>query len=96
MAAGRAGDAVLLGRRCNQLVLGTYSDWRLPSKAELVSIVDSKYSPAINTAAFPNTRPSWFWTSTSYNEGWAWYVYLLDGGSYTYMKSQPADVRCVR
>lgn len=44
---------------CGSLDLGGYTDWRLPSRKELVSIVDYAVpypGPAIRTAYFPNIR----------------------------------------
>ncbi|MFH1187747.1 MAG: DUF1566 domain-containing protein [bacterium] len=51
---------------CENLSLGGYSDWRLPNKNELQSIVDySCYSPAINLTYFPDTPETGiFWSST--------------------------------
>lgn len=41
--------------------------WRLPTRAELVGIVDaSRASPAINVTWFPNTANAVYWTSTPY------------------------------
>jgi hypothetical protein len=64
-----------------------FKDWRMPSKAELYSIVD--YSPdnsAIDTAYFPNTPSGGFWSSSPnarYSHD-AWFVifYYRGGGSY--------------
>ena len=43
-----------------------YTDWRLPNRKELDSLVDLTRSfPAINVTAFPNTSSS-FWSSTVY------------------------------
>jgi hypothetical protein len=48
---------------CANLVLGGCDQWRLPTRIELVSILDySRRSPAIDPAAFPNTPPEAFWT----------------------------------
>ena len=42
-----------------------YSDWRLPNKNELASIVEQAcYSPAINTLVFPNATSSDVWSSS--------------------------------
>ncbi|HDP81022.1 MAG TPA: DUF1566 domain-containing protein [Spirochaetes bacterium] len=50
---------------CRNLSLAGRS-WRLPSINELKSIVEySLYNPAINTACFPNTQASEYWSSTS-------------------------------
>ncbi|MDP2633510.1 MULTISPECIES: DUF1566 domain-containing protein [unclassified Pseudoalteromonas] len=42
-----------------------YSDWRLPNKNELASIVEQRcYNPSINEAIFPDTPGSRFWSTT--------------------------------
>jgi uncharacterized protein len=41
--------------------------WRLPKVRELVSITDLTHSnPAIDSAAFPSTPSSWFWSASTY------------------------------
>ena len=53
------------------------TDWRLPNRTELESLVNiSAQSPAIDTTAFPNTAKDWYWTSTTYasHAVSAWYV----------------------
>jgi hypothetical protein len=43
------------------------SDWRLPNRFELESLTSiDRYNPAIDTAFFPNTPSSWFWSSSPY------------------------------
>ncbi len=83
---------------CNDLALGGYSDWRLPSKKELMSIVDySIYSPAIDTTYFPGTNASLYWSSTPYSSFSRWFVYFGYGRvGYGYGKSLSGYVRCVR
>ncbi len=45
------------------------SDWRMPSQNELLSLIDlSRIDPAIDTAYFPNTLASWYWSGTSATE----------------------------
>jgi hypothetical protein len=40
--------------------------WRLPDVKELASLVDdSRVDPAIDSAAFPGTPSTWYWTSTN-------------------------------
>ena len=49
-----------------------YSNWRLPNKNELASIVEEAcYSPAINTLAFPNTPTSASWADWSSSAVWS-------------------------
>ncbi|ETR71354.1 MAG: hypothetical protein OMM_02547 [Candidatus Magnetoglobus multicellularis str. Araruama] len=51
---------------CENLSLADFSDWRLPSRKELRSIVNyNKYSPSIDTVFFPETMPNRYLSSTS-------------------------------
>ncbi len=51
---------------CENLVLGSFSDWRLPNPKELERLVDlSTSNPAIDTASFPNTANGFYWTSST-------------------------------
>ncbi len=52
---------------CEALIFAEQSDWRLPTVKELQSIVDyNHYTPAIDTAYFPNTMSYFYWSSTTY------------------------------
>ena len=78
-----------------------YSDWRLPNKNELESLVEDACSApdtAINTSMFPNTLADWYWSSspsTSYTEA-AWIVDFGRGDVRTDGKDQGDYVRLVR
>lgn len=57
-----AGQAV---SEANQARPGGYSDWRLPTVDELLTIVEKcREAPSINTNVFPATPWTGFWTST--------------------------------
>jgi hypothetical protein len=76
------------------------TDWRLPRIDELNSITEyGKYSPAINTAIFPNTPiDSWigFWSSTNgQNFDVVWIVNTVDGGIGAPSKTNKNIVRLV-
>ena len=44
-----------------------HTDWRLPNKNELESIVEERcVLPAVNTRVFPATKTTFYWTSTPY------------------------------
>ena len=81
--------------------------WRLPSKLELISLVDLDFAPspsmqppAIDPAYFPDTPPDFFWSSTLYadetlGEPFAWYVFFQTGFVNYMPTSGMARVRCV-
>lgn len=73
--------------------------WRLPTRIELVSIVDATRSnPSINVTAFPDTPEDSFWTITALVgvRSSAWIIYLRDGSASYYNLGNMARVRCVR
>lgn len=83
---------------CEGLSLAGYSDWRLPNKNDLQSIVDySRINPALNTLFF-TVSASHYWSSTTYaaSSNRAWSMYSGHGSLYYYNKLESFDVRCVR
>lgn len=57
-----------------------YSDWRIPNKNELESIVEERcISPAINVTTFPATPLGYFWTASPY-AGLAHAAWSIDFG----------------
>jgi hypothetical protein len=74
-------------------------DWRLPTKRELLSIVDnSRSNPAIDTVFFPDSQPSYYWSSSPLpdQENSAWQVYFLYGEASPNSKDKGNHVRLVR
>ena len=53
---------------CKNLNLGTYTDWRVPTKIEVESLLDCTPSiaPYVNQAAFPGTPAAEFWSASTY------------------------------
>jgi len=85
---------------CPTLNLAGHSDWRLPSRIELVSLVDFGVSSGatINATYFPSTPAGYFWSSSPVagSPSGAWSVAF--GGGYTSSDviADASVVRCVR
>ena len=59
------------------------TDWRLPNRPELISLVDhGAHQPSIDDAYFPHTKSSNYWTSTTFtHETGSAFVVIFDVGS---------------
>ena len=80
-------------------VYGGFSDWRLPSRLELLFIADhSRAKPAIDPESFPGTPPKPFWTGTRQPFPNQQYAIDFGDGDVTYDGDigSPVYVRCVR
>ena len=78
-----------------------FSDWRLPNKKELESIVEvCGYAPAINRTIFPGIVSSaeqyWSATPTAASPTYVWSVSFLKGNTSAYLQSSSYFVRLVR
>ena len=87
---------------CEADTTAGYTDWRLPNRLELSTIVNlQNASPAINTTYFPATQSSSYWSSSTNqlpgSQSNAWYVSFNNGSMSTpYTKTSSNYVRCVR
>jgi hypothetical protein len=94
---------------CGQLVLSGYTDWRLPSFVELITIVDYAQNPdrngtgttlpATNLAVFPDTEIDGYWTTTARAAQKDIYaIDFIDGRviQYTDLGAGDSYFRCVR
>ena len=84
----------------NEAELCTYSDWRLPTRDELRSIVDyyGDSDILIDLLLFPNTQMDTYWTSMSAkdNPSLAYEIPFFFGGSVVRDKTIDTFVRLVR
>ena len=81
-------------------VTAGYSDWRVPNKNELFSLIENAcQAPAINQTVFPNTMVSSYWTSSPsiQNADSAWNTsFTGHGNTYRVTKTNKLRVRLVR
>ncbi len=85
---------------CINFVHGGHDDWRLPSRIELVSLVDfTRAEPAIDTNAFSDAPLDWFSTSSPVADvsNQFWWVGFDDGfTNYSHILGSMRRVRCAR
>ncbi|MFZ5698766.1 MAG: DUF1566 domain-containing protein [Pseudomonadota bacterium] len=73
--------------------------WRLPTRMELESILDlTRHDPAIDTKRFPDTKSTYYWTSTpcAWNASAVWVVDFGLGYASVNHRYNAACVRAVR
>ena len=75
---------------CDNLVLGGFTDWRLPTKEESMSILNlDSNNPALNTTYFPTTTAGYWWSATVlYNNVNAIWVTNAGGGTGPKLKTE--------
>jgi len=87
---------------CDSLSLEGATDWRLPTRIELMTLVDySRPGPAIDPTAFPNTpNDRVYWISSIlagvFGSPHAYYISFSFGYSVPFEKTDPNRIRCVR
>jgi hypothetical protein len=73
--------------------------WRLPTRFELESLLDlSRHNPAIDVEKYPDTKSTWYWTSTecAWNDTAVWVVLFGLGYVCSGRRDDDACVRAVR
>jgi len=86
--------------RCAGSKRAGFSDWRLPSRIELTSLVDRSRAtaPTIEVTAFPSASGGAFWSSSVYapSTNNVWYVGFTRGYTYYTAETIAYGARCVR
>jgi hypothetical protein len=85
---------------CDDLVYDGRSDWRLPTRVELQSLVDynKATAPTIDLTAFPDTPSSSFWSASpsALSSEYAWFVSFYNGNADVDDVFVARRARCVR
>ena len=68
----------------NDLVIGNYSDWRIPNSKEIESLFnygETDIAVWLNGQGFNNIQSLYFWTATNYmpDARYVWFISLLNG-----------------
>lgn len=86
-------------RAAAALTLGGFRDWRLPTRRELLTLVDdTRSNPTIDMAKF-ECESCWYWSSTplaSSPSGYAWSVFFGSGLADCLLQDSGGRVRAVR
>ena len=101
--AGRCGDpkdcdTEKYAAAVNAAGLCGFSDWRLPTRGELLSIVDygASAAPLLDAAFLPDGVADVYWTASRDTFRGPWSVDFTDGGSRLYGRFDARAVRLVR
>jgi len=84
---------------CDGLDFAGQTDWRLPTRKELMTLLDYKqYAPATDTISFPDTPVGNFWASSSYpgDDSAAMRTDFTSGITSYHPKTNSYNCRCVR
>ena len=75
-----------------------YQDWRVPTKDELETLLDSSYLPSIDPVAFPKAPAYWYWSSSTNVDSpyYSWRVNFYGGRLMAINRVHSSHVRLVR
>jgi hypothetical protein len=83
---------------CENLVLDDASDWYLPNRNQLISIIDFRYQAPSLSSLFQSPGTIYFWSSTSSGSvsTSAYMISVYNGFGALSSKTNENEVRCVR
>lgn len=87
---------------CSSLTVGGRSDWRVPAKPELLTLIDQiggggSTCSTLTVFGFIGCQNNWYWSSVEYhpNTAYVWSVNFNDGNSNEHIKTSTRYVTCV-
>ncbi len=83
--------AGIAARICNDLILGGYTDWYLPSLSELGLVYSNLAAKGLG-----NFQSTYYWSSSQYSSTSSYLQSFSNGGTYTTTKSSAFRVRAIR
>jgi hypothetical protein len=81
---------------CSSLRLRGFSDWRVPTRIELLSLVNYYFSAATSADIMPRVADTWTASSFAGDPTRAWYVNFGSGATLDKEKNVAQHIRCVR
>jgi hypothetical protein len=81
---------------CAAHTLGGFTDWRVPTRIELLSLVAYDFAPPITADLELPLGEGWSSSRSAGDATRAWYVFFSSGASNTRVTSDALRVRCVR
>ncbi len=94
---GAAGTFAYAIEYCDELVVGTETNWRLPNINELLTITDYEQEPINIVDIFENTSSFYHYSSTKSetNSSKSWFILFENGGGTYELAEGQFRVRCV-
>lgn len=69
--------------------------WRVPTFAELSSIIVINSNPSVNATLFPGTASANYWTATSASTSQSWIISFGSGVNNLQIKTTASNARCI-